>query len=82
MEQVILTGNLYFIHNVPNLIQDSIEISDGIYWGGNIENVRNLINNRTIKKDNIRFFLGYTGWDINQLEFLFLNNTWILTENK
>ena len=26
--------NLYFIHKVPDLIPDSIEISLGIYWGG------------------------------------------------
>ena len=26
--------NLYFIHKVPHLIAGSIEISDGIYWGG------------------------------------------------
>ena len=29
--------NLYFIHKVPHLIEDSIEISDGIYWGGDFE---------------------------------------------
>ncbi|MEO1548487.1 MAG: YqgE/AlgH family protein, partial [Bacteroidota bacterium] len=27
--------NLYFIHKVPHLIDGSIEISDGIFWGGN-----------------------------------------------
>ena len=26
--------NLYFIHKVPELIPDSIEISLGIFWGG------------------------------------------------
>ena len=29
--------NLYFIHKVPHLIDNSIEISDGIYWGGDFE---------------------------------------------
>jgi putative transcriptional regulator len=24
--------NLYFIHNIPDLIPNSIEISNGIYW--------------------------------------------------
>ncbi len=28
--------NLYFIHRVPELIPDSIEISNGIYWGGRL----------------------------------------------
>lgn len=73
--------NLYFIHNVPDLIQDSIEISDGIFWGGNILNVKNLINDNVIKKENIRFFLGYTGWDVNQLALELNNNTWIISKN-
>ncbi|HEY0091091.1 MAG TPA: YqgE/AlgH family protein, partial [Flavobacterium sp.] len=60
--------NLYFIHNVPELIPDSIEISSGIFWGGDFELTKNLINEGRIKKDNIRFFLGYTGWDSQQLE--------------
>jgi putative transcriptional regulator len=73
--------NLYFIHNVPELITDSVEISSGIFWGGNFELTRNLINDGSIKKDNIRFFLGYTGWDALQLENEMLANSWILTEN-
>jgi putative transcriptional regulator len=73
--------NLYFIHNVPELITDSVEISSGIFWGGNFELTRNLINDGSIKKDNIRFFLGYTGWEAHQLENEMLANSWILTEN-
>jgi len=40
-----------------------------------------LINNGTITKDNIRFFLGYTGWDANQLESEMTANSWILIHN-
>ncbi|MDD2986536.1 YqgE/AlgH family protein [Flavobacterium sp.] len=73
--------NLYFIHNIPDLIPDSVEISNGIFWGGDFEKTRDLINNGTITKDNIRFFLGYTGWDANQLESEMNSNAWILIEN-
>ncbi len=57
--------NLYFIHNIPELIPNSIEISNGIYWGGDFESTKSLINNGVIDKKNIRFFLGYTGWEPN-----------------
>lgn len=73
--------NLYFIHNVPELITDSIEISSGIFWGGDFELTRNLINDGKIKKDNIRFFLGYTGWETQQLENEMESNSWIIAEN-
>lgn len=73
--------NLYFIHNIPELIPKSIEISDGIYWGGDFETTKMLINNNQIDKKNIRFFLGYTGWDSQQLESEIESKTWILLAN-
>jgi len=73
--------NLYFIHNIPELIPNSIEISNGIFWGGDFESTKDLINAGVIKKNNIRFFLGYTGWDAEQLATEMEANSWILTRN-
>ena len=73
--------NLYFIHNVPHLIPESIEISNGIFWGGNFELTADLINSGVIKRNNIRFFLGYTGWDAQQIEDEIQTNSWIISEN-
>jgi len=73
--------NLYFVHTIPDLIPDSIEISNGIFWGGDFETTKTLINNGVIKKKNIRFFLGYSGWDQNQLEEEMQGNSWILLKN-
>lgn len=73
--------NLYFIHNIPELIPNSIEISNGIYWGGDFESTKALINEGKIKKSNIRFFLGYTGWDAQQLDQEMQANSWIITKN-
>lgn len=73
--------NLYFIHNIPNLIPNSIEISNGIYWGGDFDSTRDLINQGKIHKNNIRFFLGYTGWDANQLQNEMDTHSWIASAN-
>ncbi len=73
--------NLYFIHNIPDLVPNSIEISNGIFWGGDFELIKQLINSGKIEKQNIRFFLGYTGWDAQQLEREMLANAWIVTQN-
>jgi putative transcriptional regulator len=73
--------NLYFIHNIPDLIPNSIEISNGIFWGGDFELTKSLINNKVINGDSIRFFLGYTGWSSNQLEEEIEANSWIITKN-
>lgn len=73
--------NLYFIHSIPDLIPNSIEISNGIFWGGDFDSIKTLINEGKINKEQIRFFLGYTGWSANQLESELMANNWIVTEN-
>lgn len=71
--------NLYFIHKIPHLIPESIEIANGIYWGGNFEAVKELISKDLITDKQIRFFLGYSGWDGKQLEEELNANSWIVT---
>ncbi len=73
--------NLYFIHTVPQLIPDSIEISLGIYWGGDFTKVAELIATNEINDNEIRFFLGYSGWKSSQLENELKANSWVVTEN-
>lgn len=73
--------NLYFIHKVPHLISDSIEISDGIYWGGDFENIVDLLNNNVIDETDIRFFLGYSGWDSLQLNQELESKSWVIVPN-
>jgi putative transcriptional regulator len=74
--------NLYFIHKVPHLIENSIEISDGIYWGGDFEKTISLINQKTISEDDIRFFLGYSGWSSLQLDEELSSKSWIVVVNQ
>ena len=73
--------NLYFIHKISDLIPESIMISEGLYWSGNFKQVIKLIKKGEINQNDIRFFLGYSGWDSNQLDDELNNNTWILSEN-
>ena len=75
-------NNLYFIHNVPELINDSVEISNGIYWGGDFDSTVEIINQGKIKRNNIRFFLGYTGWEKDQLDQEIKENAWIIVNNR
>ncbi len=73
--------NLYFIHKRPDLIDNSIEISNGIFWGGNFDTVLKLINNNKLDPEDIRFFLGYSGWEKDQLENEMESNSWVVSEN-
>lgn len=73
--------NLYFIHQVPDLVPDSIEISHGVYWGGNFKFVLKLLEEKKLKEGDIRFFLGYSGWESKQLDDELKTNSWIISEN-
>jgi putative transcriptional regulator len=52
-----------------------------VYWGGDFESTKALINNGKINKNNIRFFLGYTGWEENQLQLEMISNSWLFANS-
>lgn len=73
--------NLYFVHRIPELLDDSIEVANGIFWGGNFKQLKKLLNEGLIEKSDIRFFLGYSGWDKEQLQTELKTKSWFVTEN-
>ncbi|HRE41564.1 MAG TPA: YqgE/AlgH family protein [Ignavibacteria bacterium] len=71
---------LNVIHRLGDIIEDSFKVQDGIYWGGNYEQIKSLINTGVIKKDDMIFFLGYSGWSAEQLEGEIKQKSWIVTD--
>ncbi len=74
--------NLYFIHRVPELVPDSVEISNGIYWGGDFDAILDLLKTDQLNKDQIRFFLGYSGWASEQLDQELEVHSWVVIPNQ
>lgn len=72
--------NLYFIHKIPELLPESTAISDDLYWGGNFEVLKLLLNTKTITTTDIRFFLGYSGWGKNQLDSEIKSSSWFVSD--
>ncbi|MDR2281901.1 MAG: YqgE/AlgH family protein [Sphingobacterium sp.] len=69
---------LFFLHQVPHKIADSIPIGTDLFWGGDLEQVILLINENIIDPQEIKFFLGYSGWSAGQLEDEIKQNTWAI----
>jgi len=76
----VQVDTLHFIHNLGDLIEGSIKISNRLYWGGNFEMVQMLIQNKMVSPDNFRFFIGYSGWGPGQLEKEVEENSWIMVD--
>ncbi len=74
-------NNLYFIHKIPELIPNSIQIKDQLHWGGDFDVLKMLLIEDQIKETEIRFFLGYSGWGISQLDDELKNKSWFVSEN-
>lgn len=71
--------SLNFIHKANDVLEGGVEITEGVYWGGNFELLKILITNGSLNPDDFKFFLGYSGWGIGQLENEIKHNSWYLS---
>ncbi|MCY7350226.1 MAG: YqgE/AlgH family protein [Cytophagaceae bacterium] len=72
-------NTLHFIHRRPDLISKSRLVAEGIYWGGDFDEIRQMLNLGTLSVTDIRFFIGYSGWSAGQLSDELKRDSWIVT---
>lgn len=75
------TDALHFIHRCYDRMESGVDIGNGIYWGGNFSVLKLLIASHQIKEDEVRFFIGYSGWGIGQLQEELEQNSWLVTSS-
>jgi putative transcriptional regulator len=73
-------NTLHFVHRLGHLIEDSIDLGNGIFWSGDFESIKSLLSIGTIKSEDIRFFIGYSGWGAGQLGNELSQNTWFVSD--
>lgn len=74
------TNTMHFLHTMGDIIPQSVKILDGIYWGGDFEVIKSLVMAGKLTKKDIRFFLGYSGWQGEQLEDELAENSWLVAD--
>lgn len=72
-------NTIHFLHRCPGLITGGEEIINNIYWGGEFDEMISLLKNNKINEDDIRLFLGYSGWSKDQLEDEIEEKSWLIT---
>ncbi len=78
----VKSDSLFFIHTLGDRIEGSLEIIDGLYWGGNIEAIKEMIMLNILNPADIRFYIGYSGWNANQLDAELKRNSWVVSRAK
>ena len=76
----VADNQLFFVHTLGELLPDSSPIINGLYWGGDKETLKTLINTGIANETNMRFYLGYAGWDAGQLVSELVRNSWIISD--
>ncbi|MGD1889401.1 MAG: YqgE/AlgH family protein [Cyclobacteriaceae bacterium] len=74
----VQNNTLHFLHRIQPPVADSEPINNGVYWGGDFDELLTLINTRQLTTSDIKFFVGYSGWGPGQLESELSEETWIV----
>ncbi len=74
------TEHLFFIHRRPDLITSGTLVAANIYVGGNFKEVLAHLNNKTLTTKDVKLFIGYCGWDDNELESEIAEGSWVMLE--
>ncbi len=70
---------LYFIHTLGDIIPGARCICPGLYIGGDFDSMLDYVNSDYPVEGTIRFYLGYSGWGIGQLDEELKDNVWAVT---
>ena len=75
----VANDSLHFIHCCYEKLNSGTEIMNGVYWGGNFEALKLLIKDNQIEQNEIKFFIGYSGWGGEQLKTEMEQNSWLVS---
>ena len=77
----IATDTLFYLHTLAD-IPGAITISKGLYMNGDFDEIKKYILQGNKVDRYIRFFLGYSGWESEQLSTELKENTWLVSKEE
>lgn len=71
---------LFYLHTLGEQLPGSIHVFGNIYWGGDIQRLMEMIDLNMVSRNQVKFFIGYSGWDAGQLNKEMEEKSWIVTQ--
>ncbi len=72
----VQTNQMMLLHNCKDSTQQTLELSDGIFLGGDLQFLQEVITDA--EGPQVLLCFGYAGWGAGQLEKEFLEGSWLL----
>jgi putative transcriptional regulator len=72
----VQTNQMMLLHSSPNIPEQTIQICEGVYLGGDLQFLQEAIVDAN--GPNLRLCFGYAGWQAGQLEREFLDGGWYI----
>lgn len=76
----VATDTLQFVHSLGDKIEGSLPITQKVNWGGNFEQLKEMISKGQVAPYEVNFYLGYSGWSPEQLKTELMDNSWIVAK--
>ncbi|MDG1278695.1 MAG: YqgE/AlgH family protein [Algoriphagus sp.] len=73
-------NTLHFIYFGEKQLEGSVSLGADLWWGGDFEMLLEKLRIGSINVENVRFFLGYSGWGSGQLSDELSEDTWIVCQ--
>ena len=71
---------VFYLYRSSRNVIDLDEICPGVYLGSNLETLESLYLDIENPEENIRFYLGYSGWSDGQLDGEMEQNSWLVQD--
>ena len=76
----VSNDKLFFLHTLGEKIPDSLQVRDQLFWSGDFDHLTALISAGLVDEEEVRFFLGYSGWSSGQLAAEIDGHSWVVVD--